>query len=1110
MSRSRLFASLLAATLFLTVAPHASAASPKPAFSVTSLATPTNFAPGGEEGVEYTYDVRAANLGAAATDESPITITDTLPKGLTVKDVTMFLRSSEGKFDYGPEACEVQEAAEVATVSCEISNALPESAEPALVQPSEERRVVIEVNPPPAEAEEGEVLTNHVVVEGGGSVPATTTSHEEVNSEPASAGISLLHTATTEVDGEPAEGAASHPYQLTVGFAVNTKPGQEGAEAKFVPAGGDIKDIEVAVPPGLIGNPTAIQRCAPLDFNTTHTVTIGSGATNGFFTANACSDASVVGLVLVQRIEGVASVSPIPLYNLEPPPGVAAEFGAQILNLPFYIDFEARPDKGYRIFARLKNLTQAKRLVAATTVIWGTPGDPLHDPVRGSCLNELPEILPITLPGCEPPEGLEENPFLRLPTSCLSPLDIGFAFDNWTVPGEFVSESTEGITPSGCNQVPFEPTFEARPTTNLADSPTGLHAKLHNPQPEEEPGDIGEADLRKTVVTLPKGMALNPSSANGLKACSEAEIGYEGKREGADAFSNEPANCPPASRVATVKVKTPLIDHTLETKNGADGSIYIATPHENPFDSLLAIYLAVHDPVSGAIVKLAAKAEPDPVTGQIITTFDETPQVPVEDFEVDFFEGPNAALRSPATCGSHTTTAVLTPWSAPESGPPLETANTFQITQPAAAQSSCPANENEEPNRVSVFQAGTVTPVSATYSPLVVHLKREDGSQEFGAVSITPPPGLLARLAGIPYCSETAIAAAQSRSGAAEKQNPSCPAASEVGLVDVGAGAGPSPYYTQGRAYLAPPYKGAPLSLAVITPAVAGPYDLGTVVVRVALHVDPETARVTAITDSIPHILEGIPLDVRSIAMKLDRPNFSLNPTNCDPLAFTGQLTSILGQTSPLFRRFQVTECKRLRFRPELSISLKGGTKRNQNPAVKAVLTYPKGLYANVSRIQVALPHSEFLDNAHFKTICTRVQFAANACPKGSIYGRARAITPLVDKPLSGPVYLRSSSHELPDLVLDLHGQIPVVAVGRIDTSKSGGIRTTFEGLPDAPLSKAVLEMQGGRKGILINSTNLCKGTHRATAKLRAQNGRYINLRPALRARCSGRSGKGG
>jgi hypothetical protein len=1090
---------LVAAALTLSAAvPAPAVATPpaEPALSVTSLATPTNFAKGDETG-DDTYDIRIANLGGATTDGTPLTVTDTLPAGLAVHGIDMTLRSTspQGSTEYGG-TCQVSKVGQVETVKCKLSDELPGSLQPEVLLPDEERRIVIHVDTPNTAAED-EALVNEALVEGGGSAPASITSQNKISSEPAAAGLSLLRAEFDGRDGQPASQAASHPYQFTVGFAVNTRPGSAGGNAPFVPAGGDLKDIDVKLPLGVIGNPLATTRCTALQFSTTHTVTVGSGATSGFFSANACPDSSVVGLVLVQQVEGKAGMLPVPLYNLVPSPGMPAQFGAQILNFPFYIDTEVRPDHRYAAFATLRNLTQVKRLTAATTIIWGTPSDPSHDPVRGSCLNELPEILPITLPGCEPPLGVEEKPFLRLPSSCISPLDVDFSFDTWTAPGAFVSESSEGTTPSGCDQVEFEPLFEVSPTTDIADSPTGLHAHLHMPQPEEAEG-LGEADLRKTVVTLPKGLAVNPSSANGLAACSSAQIGFEGREEGADLFSDEPAHCPEAARIGEVKVMTPLLDHPLS------GSVFVATPHDNPFGSLLAIYIAVHDPKSGVVVKLAGRVEADPGSGQLTASFDETPQgVPFEDFDLDFFGGPTAALRTPAVCGTSSATTTMTPWSAPESGPPATASSPFQITQPAPGQSSCPSSAEAEPNKPSL-EAGTVSPVAGAYSPLVIHLRREDGSQELGALTLSPPPGLIARLVGIPSCPDAALAAAAGRTGAAEKQSPSCPAASEVGTVDVGAGAGPSPYYAQGRAYLAGPYRGAPLSLAIVTPAVAGPYDLGTVVVRTALQIDPETGRVTAKSDPIPHILEGIPLDVRTVTVNLNRPNFTLNPTNCSPFSFSGEALSVLGRAAPLSDGFQVGECKRLRFRPELGLHLSGGSRRSEFPALRSTVTYPKGAYANTARASVALPHSEFLAQEHIRTICTRVQFAARACPAGSVYGHATATSPLVGYTVKGPVYLRSSSHPLPDIVIALRGPdsqpIEIDAVARID-SHHGGIRATFDSVPDLPIGKFVLSMRGA-KGLLVNSTDICRGTHRATAKLSAQNRKFVSLRPPLRIAC--------
>jgi hypothetical protein len=371
------------------------------------------------------------------------------------------------------------------------------------------------------------------------------------------------------------------------------------------------------------------------------------------------------------------------------------------------------------------------------------------------------------------------------------------------------------------------------------------------------------------------------------------------------------------------------------------------------------------------------------------------------------------------------------------------------------------------------------------------------------------------KLAGIAQCSDAALATAASKSGNQEKSSPSCPASSQIGTVDVAAGAGPAPYHAQGTAYLTGPYKGAPLSMAILTPATAGPFDLGTVVVRVALRLDPSTGQITATSDPLPHILQGIPLDIRSAAVKLDRPNFTRNGTSCNPSAFSGSLTSTLSQVAPLSERFQLGECTGLPFKPKLGIRLIGGTKRGSHPALKATLTMPEG-GANIAKASVALPHSEFLDQAHIGTVCTRVQFAegdgnGSACPAASIYGHATATSPLVDYPLTGPAYLRSSSNKLPDLVIALKGPasqpVAIDAAARIDSVK-GGIRSTFEGIPDLPVSSFVLEMEGGKKGLLQNSTNICKGTNKATGEFDGQNGKVAELSPVLKDSKCGKARK--
>jgi hypothetical protein len=1072
----------------LTASASASAATtPAPAWSIRSLPTPTNFAPD-DESRRYGYEIIALNSGGAATDGSPITLTDTLPAGLTVKKVKLLLRRSPGQTakDYGPSdqgVCEIEKPAAAEVVRCTIPEELPEASNPSLVESSDMLRLVIDVSTPPAVA--GTTLTNVAQVHGGGAPAASTTSHNEANAEPAPAGFRFFHAARLGADGLPAGQAGSHPYQYTTSFAVNTRPAAPGAIGEFRPAGGDVKDIRVALPPGLVGDPTAIARCTAQQFNTQRTINTKFSIT---IRHNDCPDGSAVGLVIAQQVEGIGFTVPAPLYNLVPPKGMPAQLGFQILGAPFYIDTALRTGDDYGITASLRNTTEVNRVNAADVMVWGVPSDPSHDPLRGHCLNGAPELAPLSVGSCT--AGRVPEPFLRSPTSCEAPLHTEMSFDIWNNRGVFIEETSTEPAPVNCAPLDFSPTISAVPHTTVADSATGLRFNLHLPQ-NDDPNLLAEADLRNAVVTLPEGVTVNPAQASGLAACSLDQIDLEG---------GGPANCPDASKIGSVEVHTPLLDHPVK------GAVHVARQNANPFNSLLAIYIAVHDPETGVVVKLAGHVVPDPVTGQLTTTFEDNPQLPFEDFTVEFFDGPRAALRTPGTCGDYATTTDLKPWSAPESGPDATPSDSFAVST-APGGGPCAPSVAAQPHAPS-FSAGTIAPVGGSYSPFVMNLNRHDGSQVLSGVNVTMPPGLVGKLAGIPPCPEAAIAAAGARSGLAELAAPSCPA-SEIGTVDVGAGSGPSPVHVQGRAYLAGPYQGAPLSLAVVTPAVAGPFDLGTVVVRAALNVNPQTAQVTVVSDPIPTILQGIPLAVRSISVNADRPNFTLNPTNCEPMSVGGEAISLLGRRASLSSRFQVGGCRGLGFKPRLHMRLFGGIGRAAHPRFRAVLQ-PRPGDANIGRAAVTLPDSEFLDQGNIRTVCTRVQFAAGSCPGGSVYGHAVAHTPLLDEPLSGPVYLRSSDNKLPDLVVALRGPahqpIEVRLVGRIDSIR-GAIRTAFELVPDAPVSKFILTMQGGKKkGLLVNSTNVCRERHRATARFVGQNGRPYNFRPVLRnAKCAKR-----
>jgi hypothetical protein len=569
-------------------------------------------------------------------------------------------------------------------------------------------------------------------------------------------------------------------------------------------------------------------------------------------------------------------------------------------------------------------------------------------------------------------------------------------------------------------------------------------------------------------------------------------------------FDNSwPLGCPDASKIGTVKITTPLLGEPIE-----EGGIYLAAQKDNPFHSNYAIYLVAHSAARGLTIKLAGEVKADPTTGQLTATFLNNPQLPFSDLELKFKGGAAAPLVTPQTCGTGNVESSLASWARPSE--PVRLSEPFAVTS-GPGGSACKGSEAEQPNAPS-FEAGATSPIAGAYTPFLLHLSRGDGSQRIKTLNVNLPPGLTGRLAGIPYCPDSAIAQAQARTavgdGALERSSPSCPSASQVGTVSVGAGAGEKPLYVQGKAYLGGPYRGAPLSLAIVTPAVAGPFDLGVVVVRAALLVDPETAQISVKSDPLPTILEGVPLDIRSIAVSIDRSGFTLNPTSCEAMALGADVESVAGKTASVGNRFQVGDCEDLKFKPKLKLSLKGSTTRTGHPALKAVLTYPQqGGYANIRRAQVNLPHSEFIDQGNLDKTCTKPVLLAGNCPKRSIYGHAKAWTPLLEKPLEGPVYLVGGyGYKLPALVADLNGQIRVVLKGRVDSGPNHGIRNTFEAVPDAPVSRFVLEMKGGKKySLLENSEPLCRKPQRAIVRFTAQNGRVEQFKPLIANQCGKR-----
>ena len=884
-------------------------------------------------------------------------------------------------------------------------------------------------------------------------------------------GIESVSAALTDPAGVPLLQAGAHPdVTTTIDLKRGTNP-----ETGRPTLEGNPRDIEVALPAGLVGNPNVVPHCSQADL-------ISKGI------APNCDPNSQVGRAEVTyNIGGFFTTFKLPVYAMEAPPGVAGQFGFNLLGVLVFINAKVAADGEYHLQTNISNISQGLGIVDTKLTLWGVPASPVHDAMRNK------RAIEIGIPSSPTPSTVTPIlPMMSNPTSCSgSPLGFDAHVDSWagdTDATPFSGEPASApLTITGCEKVPFEPSLEAQPTSHEAEAPTGLQVGIDIPQDEFEEG-LATSTLRDAVVSLPEGMTVNPAAAAGLGSCTPAQIGL-----GSDA----PSTCPDSSKIGTAEIETPLLRRPL------DGTVYQAQQGQNPFGSLLAMYLAVADPQTGTVIKLAGKIASDPSTGRLQVSFDDQPQLPFEHLQVRLFGGSRAPLMTPPACGTYETTARFVPWSGTA---PVASGNKFQVTS-GPGGSPCP-NGGFKPG----FEAGTRSRGAGEYSPFVLRLDRPDGSQRLGAVDVTLPDGLLAKLSGIPYCSDAALAAVPSAEGSAATQlvSPSCPAASKVGGVAVTAGAGSSPFYVDtGSAYLAGPYKGAPLSLAIVVPALAGPFDLGNTAVRVALNVDRKTTQVSAVSDPLPTILHGIPLDLREVRVALDRTEFTRNPTSCAPAAITGRIVGTSGAVATPSTPFNVAGCANLGFAPKLALRVLGGTGRAAKPRLRAVLQAGPG-EANIGRAQVNLPHSLFLEQAHIKTVCTRAQWAqgdgnGSACPADSIYGKASAWSPLLDKPLEGWVYMRSSDHKLPDLVAALDGQIDIELDGRIDSGPNKGLRTTFESVPDAPVSKFVLEMKGGSKGLLVNSEPLCSKAarrHKAIVRFVGQNGKVETLRKQVAATC--------
>jgi hypothetical protein len=903
--------------------------------------------------------------------------------------------------------------------------------------------------------------------------------------------------------GQPTTQAGSHPYAVTFGvdFEGTGAAGENG-----------LRNLSFAMPPGLFENPTATRQtyCSAKEFATPR-----SSSWETSLSGESCRDKTQVGTITVRSSAGGSNARTFGLFNLVPKRGEPAELGASPYGKPIVFVPSIRQAEGeYGITLKATDIPQGLHTSGLSVSIWGVPWLVVNNEQRGDCLNEAEPAFGWAKCSVGPPGNGESAPlaYLTMPTACEKPIDFVVAVSSWQQPSQ-LGRSTSGKAPlSGCDKLNFDPHATAQLSNPRASSPSGYAFDINVDSsgvtsPVCIPSVVHAADcapspVRKAVVTLPAGVSINPSVGAGLGVCTEAQ--YE---VGETAISPFGAGCPGQSKIGDFSVKSPIVSGPIA------GSIYLAAPRDNPFGSLLAVYLVAKSIQRGILVKVAGELRPDPLTGSLTAIFDQLPQLPYSDLNIHFREGQRSPLATPPACGAVSTEVGFTPW---RNSSFLQHQSLPAPIAAGAGGGPCPAGLAPFAPRAV---AGALNSRAGAYTPFYLHLTRNVTEQEIVSYSAQFPPGLLGKIAGIPYCPEAAIEAARHDSGVAERDHPSCPAASLIGHTYSGYGVGSVLAYAPGNLYLAGPYRGSSFSVVAIDSALVGPFDLGTVIVRSAVRIDPTTAQASIDatgTDAIPHIIDGVPIHLRDIRAYIDRPNFTVNPTSCEKFTTVSALNgaglrfgdssddTLATATAP----FQAFDCASLDFKPRIGLKLKGGTKRGDYASLRVVVR-PRPGDANIRSAQVTLPPSLFLEQGNIKTICTKARFASHSCPPGSIYGHVRAFTPLLEAPMEGPAYLRSSSHTLPDLVFALRGHgLEVDVAGRIDSFK-GGIRGTFPTIPDAPVSKFVLTMKAGKRGVLVNAENLCGKTQLSTAKLIGHANRGWRLHPELKAECKKRKKKG-
>ncbi len=1078
---SRPFTLALALTVGLIAAltGTAPALASTPFWQAISEPAPSYLPPGGEgEIIVGVSDLGDAPVSGAST---PVSITDRLPAGLSATAITGSVRNGvEVKCPAGSPP---------PSLTCTFAGVL---------YPYERLTITVKVKVSSGLAG---VPANEVAMEGGqgpegAPVPAYSSSDKlTVSSEPTPFGLQSYQLSPVNEDGAPATQAGSHPFQLTTTLVMNQTAQREPVALP--------KDLSFVLPPGFIGNPTAIETCSEGDFVALVLET------------NLCPPSSVIGVaevVAYEPIEGILTKT-VPVFNLVPARGEPARFGFDVVGkVPIVIDTSVRSGSDYAVVAGVHNATETAGLLSSEVTLWGVPGDEPHDSSRGwECVEggDYQKEIHKSCPGIseEPP-----NPFLTLPTSCAAdpnsePVTSTMEADSWAQPGRFLASEYEWLSAAGqplgfegCAELPFSPEIDVAPEASSAATPTGLTVRVKVPQASTlEAGGLAEADIRDTTVTLPQGAQLSPSAANGLEACSEAQIGFTGLNAATqtDEFSEQQPSCPQSSKLGAVRIKTPLLSHPLE------GSLYLASPApngeagRNPFGSLVSLYLVAEDPVSGVLVKLAGEGQLSEGNLQVSTTFRNAPQVPFEELELELFGGPKASLSTPARCGSYAANASFTPWSGAEtlnlSSPPQE----FAVTSGAGGSACASGMLPFEPG----FLAQSTSAQAGGFTGFDLELSRPDGDQALRGVTMRLPEGVAALLSAVELCSEAQAAA------------DACPAGSLVGEATAVAGLGTEPYVERGgTVYITGPYGGAPFGLEIVTPAVAGPFNLGTVTVRSKLYINPENASVTIVSDPLPTQLRGIPLQLKRVLVNVNRPDFEFNPTNCDPMNIEGTISGAEGASAGVSSRFQVGACQSLPFAPTLSAATNGHASKADGTdfvvTVRSGGIGPGGVaQAGIAKVDLQLPAQLPARLSTLQKACTERAFNTNpaSCPEGSDIGAATIHTPVLKSPLAGPAYLVSHGNAaFPDVEFVLQGEgITLVLDGKTQI-KDGVTYSKFESAPDAPFTTFETALPAGPHSALTANVpakdrfSLCGQNLQMPTTITGQNGSVIEQKTKI------------